>query len=71
MQTENINLTQPESNIMSLDKEAPEAEVVADIAPTQEPKPVVETILVAPIANPLIQMAIDQAAERLAKELAQ
>lgn len=56
---------------MSLDKEAPEAEVVADIAPTQEPKPVVETILVAPIANPLIQMAIDQAAERLAKELAQ
>ena len=53
------------------DKQAPEAEVVANIAPIQEPKPVVETILVAPVANPLIQMAIDQAAERLAKELAQ
>ena len=58
---------------MALDNKAPEAEVVAvaDIAPIQEPKPVVETILVAPVANPLIQMAIDQAAERLAKELSQ
>ena len=73
---ESINLTQPESNIMALDNKAPEAEVVVAeaevvVAETQKLELVAGTVLVAPVANPLIQMAIDQAAERLAKELAQ
>ena len=73
---ESINLTQPESNIMELDKKAPEAEVVVAetevvVAETQKLELVAGTVLIAPVANPLIQMAIDQAAERLAKELAQ
>jgi len=54
---------------MALDKKAPEVEVV--VAETQKLELVAGTVLVAPVANPLIQMAIDQAAERLAKELAQ
>lgn len=61
---------------MELDKKAPEAEVVVAetevvVAETQKLELVAGTVLIAPVANPLIQMAIDQAAERLAKELAQ
>ena len=68
---------------MALDNKAPEAEVVVAeaevvvaeaevvVAETQKLELVAGTVLVAPVANPLIQMAIDQAAERLAKELAQ